>query len=145
MNIKVLYHSMSGNTKKLAQAIAGAMNVQAEQITETTQVDDPVDLLFLGDGIYAGKANKHTLALMTKLTPETAKHVAVFATCGGQLGIGNDLQTLLSQRGLDVVGKPFVCKGQSWLLFNRGRPNQEDLKGARDFATQIKQQVTQEA
>ena len=40
MNIKVVYHSESGSTKKVAEAIAAAVDVSAEPITEDMKIEE---------------------------------------------------------------------------------------------------------
>ena len=52
MNIKIVYHSQTGNTKKLAQAISEEMGVPAEEITSKPEISG-VDLLFVGGCIHA--------------------------------------------------------------------------------------------
>jgi flavodoxin len=135
MNIKVIYHSSTGNTEKLARAIAGALNITAEPIgKEPVSFSEPVDLLFIGDGVYFGKANKWTASLIDQLDPKMVKNVAVFATYGGQFKIGADIKELLQNKGLKVVGEPFTCKGQSWLFLNRNHPNEADISKVREYA-----------
>ncbi len=51
MNIDVRYYSKSGNTKKIADAIAKQAGVSAKLIHEPIQGE--VDMLFLGIGLYA--------------------------------------------------------------------------------------------
>lgn len=48
MNIEVRYLSKSGNTKKVAEAIAKALNVAAKPITENVNRD--TDILFFPKG-----------------------------------------------------------------------------------------------
>ena len=51
MNIKVMYHSSTGNTEKLAKAIADTVNAKAEPIgSSAATISKPIDLLFIGDG-----------------------------------------------------------------------------------------------
>lgn len=135
MNIKVLYHSSTGNTKKLAETIADTLNISAEPIEkDMSALSTPIDLLFIGDGIYFGKPNKNTTAFINQLNPKIVKNVAVFATYGGQTKIGSDIQKLLKDKGLQVLGKPFICKGQSWVFINRNHPNNTELKEVAKFA-----------
>lgn len=134
MNIKVMYHSSTGNTEKLAQAIAGALNVQAQAIGEGAALGGPVDLLFVGDGIYAGRPNRKTVNFINGLDASNVKNVAVFGTYGGQEKIGDDLRKMLADKGLHVVGEPYACKGQSWIFLNRKHPNEEELNGAVEYA-----------
>lgn len=145
MNIKVLYHSSTGNTKKLADAIANELEVNAEPIGEEPILfSEPVDLLFIGDGVYFGKANKRTLSLINKLNPNTIKKVAVFATYGGQEKIGAELKKSLQDRGLSVIEEPFTCQGQSWLFLNRHHPNEQELKEVREYARKVFEKATKE-
>ena len=51
MKAAVRYYTKTGNTKKLAEAIAGALGVQALPISEP--VHEAVDVLFLGNSYYA--------------------------------------------------------------------------------------------
>ena len=74
MNIRVIYHSSTGNTEKLARAIADTLNVEAEPLGEDPiSFSEPVDLLFIGDGIYFGKANKRTRSFIDRLDAKMIK------------------------------------------------------------------------
>ena len=52
MNIKIVYHSQTGNTKVIAQAIAEEIGVPAEEVTSKPEISG-VDLLFAGGCIHA--------------------------------------------------------------------------------------------
>ena len=60
MNIRVIYHSKTGNTKKLAESMAGALCVAAETAAES-RIVEPVDMLFIGDGVYGGRPDISTV------------------------------------------------------------------------------------
>lgn len=51
MKYAVRYYTKTGNTKKLAQAVAEALGVEALPISKP--LSEPVDLLFLGNSYYA--------------------------------------------------------------------------------------------
>nr|MCR5009328.1 flavodoxin family protein [Clostridia bacterium] len=51
MKIAVRYYTKTGNTKKLAEAVAKA--VGAEALPISCPVEEPVDVLFLGNSYYA--------------------------------------------------------------------------------------------
>lgn len=143
MNVKVFYHSTTGNTEKLARAIADVMQVEAEKIEKhnSDSFSEPVDLLFIGDGVYFGKPNKKTSSFIATLDPKVVKNVAVFASYGGQKTIGNDISKLLQAKGIRVISEPFICKGQSWLVLNRNHPNASELSKAREYASNIYSKV----
>lgn len=138
MNIKVLYHSHSGNTEKLAKAIAEVFNVKPEHIgKDHISFAEPVDLLFVGDGIYWAKPHKSTRKFFRTLNPALIKNAAVFATYGNQVKIGDDMRELLQDKGINVIGDPFSCKGASVGTKNQGHPDETDLQNVRAFAQNI--------
>ena len=51
MKVAVRYYTKSGNTKRLAEAVAKA--VGAEALPISTPVTEAVDILFLGNSYYA--------------------------------------------------------------------------------------------
>ena len=51
MKIAVRYYTKTGNTKRLAEAVARAVGEEALPVS--MPVDDPVDILFLGNSYYA--------------------------------------------------------------------------------------------
>lgn len=139
MNIRVIYHSsQSGNTEKLAKAIAEVLDVKAERIgKDNISFFQPVDLLFVGDGIYWAKPHKITRKFFKELDPAPIRNAAVFATYGNQFKIGDDLRKLLQDKGINVVGDPFTCKGASVGTKNQGHPDETDLQNVRAFAQKI--------
>lgn len=146
MNIKVVYHSSTGNTKKLALAIADALHVPAETASDSTMhAGEPIDLLLLGDGIYAGKPSKAVIAFVGQLTPQAVKNAAIFATYGGQKKIGAELQALLESKGVRVIAEPYLCRGKAWVIANRSHPNEAEIQGARAFAEAAVAQLKENA
>lgn len=137
VKIKILYHSMTGNTKKIAEVLAKTANVPAEAITENYKLSEAIDLLFIGDGIYAGKMNKKTKMFIQTLDATLVKNVAVFGTYGGQNKVIIDMVTMLREQGITACEKTFECKGQAWFIANRKHPNQADVDNATKFVTDI--------
>ena len=139
MNIKVVYHSgYKGNTMKVAAAIAETLNIKAERIgKEKIVFSEPVDLLFIGSGIYFGKPHKKVMVLIKELNPSTVKNAAAFGTYGNQSEIGEQIKKLLQEQGIYVIDEPFVCKGASVGTDNKGHPDATDLKNVKVFANSI--------
>lgn len=139
MNIRVIYHSSkSGNTEKLAKAIAEELGVKAERMgKDGISFARPVDLLFVGDGIYWAKPHRITRRFFKELNPAPIKNAAVFATYGNQFKIGDDLKKLLQDKEINVVGEPFTCQGASVGTKNQGHPDEADLQNVRAFARHI--------
>ena len=138
MEIKVIYHSSTGNTEKLANAIAGMLNIKAEHIgKDDITFPDKLDLLFIGDGIYWNGAHKKTKDFITKLDSAIIKNAAVFGTYGNQFKIGEILKNLIEKRGINVLGIPFTCKGKSIGTKNQNHPDENDLKMVCEYANNI--------
>jgi len=133
-----MYHSTTGNTAKIAKTLATALNVEAERIQRNASaISESVDILFIGDGIYADNLSKAVISFINKLNPEIIRKAAVFSTYGKDHKACELMTELLKNRGISVVGKFFACKGQAFLFLNRNHPNTEDLKKAKDFALKI--------
>lgn len=142
MNIKVYYHSSTGNTEKLAQAIANGLRVQAKQLgNDMATVSEPVDMLFIGDGIYFGKVNKKTRSFIESLDAKLIRNAAVFATYGGNEKAGKEIKELLKNKGINVLDEPFTCKGRAWKLINRKHPNDTDLKNVMHYGERMVSRV----
>jgi flavodoxin len=117
MRIKVLYHTMTGNTGKVANAIAEVAGVTAEKIDPMKTVDF-ADLLFIGDGLYGGKIGKETYALIKTLNTKNVRKVAVFSTYGGQNYVGDILKKAFAEQGIPVCEETYSCRGKEWFFFN---------------------------
>lgn len=134
-----------GNTFKLAQAIAQALDAQVFE-----PKDAPVtavlesDLVGFGSGIFFGKHDSSLLEFVDKL-PNTQKSAFIFSTRGRTKFFQNfyhrTLRNKLVEKGFKVVGE-FSCRGftdyyRLFRLFggvNKGHPNAKDLDAARDWA-----------
>jgi flavodoxin len=136
MKTKVMYHSRSGNTKKVADAIAQALGQTAEAVPPDYPLEN-VGLLFLGAGVYAGKADKKIIEFIESLNTSRVKNVALFGTSAGQDNHLNSMRDLLKAKGINVVEDTYTCKGQFLFFINRKRPNAEDLTKAQEFAKAV--------
>lgn len=123
MNIAIRYFSKTGNTSKLAATISSKLQVPAESID--VPIPEPIDILFLGGGIYAGKVSSEILYFISKLTPSTIKKVVIFSSSAGNKNVYSLVEPLLTKKGIVVDRQYFHCKGKFLLAF-RSRPNQED-------------------
>jgi flavodoxin len=130
MNIQVRYLSKSGNTKKVAEAIADAVNVAARPIIDPVPPD--TDLLFLGGAVYAFGIDEELKRFIDTLAP-SIKQVAVFSTTGVVKSAYGHIKKQLAARGITTLEGHFNCHGE-FTFMHKGRPNARDLGLARDFA-----------
>ena len=129
---KVVYVSKGGNTKKLADAIAKGAGISAVSM-EHFDPSETADILYVGASIYAGIIDGKLRQFLASLKPLQVKNVVVFGTSAGKKTALPEIKSILEPNGIAVSNDEFHCKG-SFLLVNRGRPNEEDLKQAEVFA-----------
>lgn len=138
MKTWVLYYSKGGNTKKIADAIAEELDevLKSEQIPPAYPPEN-VSLLFLGTGEYAGKPDSKMVEFIRTLNPNRVKNAAVFGTSAGDAGKAiENVKSLLKEKGINVVDESFSCRGK-FLLANRKRPDESDIKSAKEFAKKV--------
>lgn len=136
MNVKVVYYSgYKGNTRKVASIIAEMFSIKAERIgKDRITISEPVDLLFIGSGVYFGRPHKKARAFIKELNASAVKNAAAFGTYGHQSTIGEQIKLCLHEQGINTFGETFVCKGASIGTDNGGHPNAMDLENAEIFA-----------
>ena len=131
---QVLYYSMTGNTRKLASAIAEELGVEALNIKTAKLQRDGV--LFLGSGSYGDKPSKDMLKFIEKNDFAGLK-VALFGTSGKGAGLEvKGMEEALKHKGANILGG-YYSKGWAFVAVNLGRPGKEDLEGARKFAREM--------
>jgi flavodoxin len=131
MNIAVRYFTRTGNTKKLADVIAEAVNVKAMPLTE--KMTNTTDLLFLGGSVYAGGIAPALTDFINSLTPGLIKKVVVFSTAAVAESAYRQIKSLLENKGIMVENQEFHCKGK-FLFLHIARPNKKDCASAAAFA-----------
>ncbi|MHB8070399.1 MAG: flavodoxin domain-containing protein [Candidatus Cryosericum sp.] len=137
MNTRVIYQSTTGNTKRVADCMAAAAGCASESVTQAV-INEPVDMLFLGAALHGDAIDASVKKFIEVLDPALVKKVTLFSTGYEEhkekaVGLMRDL---VSQRGIPVTDKCYFCRGK-FLLWNRGRPNEDDLAEAKAFALGI--------
>ncbi len=143
---KSIHH---GNTQKVAEVIADVLEaklVKPEELDINTVAE--YDLVGFGSGIYYGKHHRDLLNLVDNLPSAGGKKAFIFSTSGtGEKNIKRNhrlIKEKLVVRGFTIAGE-FSCRG--WDTFgllkliggiNKGRPDEQDLKRAEDFARHLK-------
>ena len=134
MVAQVRYFTRSGNTKKLAEAVAGAAGCRAESIPEP--LEGHVDVLFLGASEYAGNVSSEVKNFISSLDPEQVGEVAVFTTSAFTKKVYPKISEMLKSRGIPLAEKYYYCPGE-FLTFHKGRPGRKDLEAAEEFAREV--------
>ncbi len=144
------YHH--NNTEKVAKEMATILDADLKKVGsfDPRELAD-YDLIGFGSGIYMGKHHKSLLKLVANL-PALNKKAFILSTSGQvhhtpKPSSHDALRKALQRKSLEVIDE-FNCPGLDTLLFvrlmhlgkalNQGRPNEEDLKKAQVFATNLK-------
>ena len=134
MRIAARYYTKTGNTKRLAEAIAEA--VGAEALPISTPVSEPVDLLFLGNSYYAFSIDPEVRAFVQSLSKEKVGRIVNFGSAAMLNSTWKKVKAAADKAGIPMDERDFHCRGEFKGL-HKGRPNDEDLKAAAAFAKKI--------
>lgn len=134
MKIAVIYATKTKHSKKLAEAIGSALNIEVKNINESPTINH-ADLLFVVGGIYGGVSMPELLEYIKKLDAPLPKYAALITSCASGKQSQAALRGILEEKGIKVVDE-FICKG-NFLFVSIKHPNAEDLKEAADFALRI--------
>lgn len=132
---QVLYYSMGGSTRKVADAIAAELYVRAESV-KSASVSGEASLIFIGSGCYGDKPGE-AMAKFIEAQDFSGKKVALFGTSGA--GAGKEVEAMaemLKRKGAEVKGG-YHCKGRAFFIVNIGMPGKADLDDARKFAREM--------
>lgn len=135
MKVAVRYYSRGGNTKKLAEAIAQAVGVEA--LTTDAPLTEDTDILFLGSAVYAYGVDENIKKFISGIDVKVGK-VVNFSTAALIKSTYKQVGKLLREKGIPQAREEFYCRG-SFALMHRGRPNEADCKKAAAFARKIVQ------
>ena len=134
MKIAVRYYTKTGNTKRLAEAIAEA--VGAEALPLNAPIEEPVDILFLGNSYYAFTIDPEVREFIWKLDKNSVGRIVNFGSAAMLNSTYKKVKAEADKAGIRMDEREFHCKGE-FKGIHKGRPNEKDLAAAADFAKSI--------
>ena len=135
MKYAVRFYTKTGNTKKLADALAAELGVEALPISEG--LNEKVDVLFLGNSYYAFSIDPEVRAFVAGLSKENVGKIVNFGSAAMLNSTYKKVKAEADKVGIPMDDREFHCKGEFKGLHN-GRPNVEDLKAIVEFAKEFK-------
>ncbi|MCR4996761.1 MAG: flavodoxin [Butyrivibrio sp.] len=138
MTYAVRYYTKTGNTKKLAEAIANELGVEALPISE--QINEKVDILFLGNSYYAFSIDPEVRDFVRSLDKNKVGAIVNFGSAAMLNSTFKKVKAEADKVGIPMMDKEFHCKGEFKGL-HKGRPNSDDLKDAAKFAHELKKSM----
>lgn len=133
MKAAIRYYTKSGNTKKLADAIAGATGVEALDVS--VPLGEDVDILFLGSSVYAAGVDEAVKKFVAGISVKVGQVVG-FSTAALLPSTYKQVKKLVEEKGLVMAGQEFHCRG-SFKFMHKNKPDAEDLKQAAEFGKKI--------
>ena len=134
MKIAVRYYTKTGNTKRLAEAVAGALGVEALPISEP--VSEAVDLLLLGNSYYAFNIDPNVRAFLQTLDKNKIGRIVNFGSAAMLNSTWKKVKAEADKVGIPMLEREFHCRGE-FKGIHKGRPNEEDLAAAAEFARSL--------
>jgi len=152
-SLLIVFSYHHNNTLKIAEVFAEVLDAQIKTPDQIIIEDfQEYDLVGFGSGIYGEKHHKALLDLADRLLQVENTNAFIFSTSAimGKDKVEKDHRTLrekLQSKRYTIIDE-FACKGfntNSFLKYmggmNKGRPNAEDLRHAKEFAQQLKVNV----
>jgi flavodoxin len=131
----VIYDSLTGNTKKVAEVIAKTLNCSAVPVDKFS---GKADIMIIGTPVHGMRPS---VKIKEFLSQVSAPKFAFFCTYGvpglGKKMADSCLKFMRSKVHGDVIGV-FRCAGfHQFLKTSKGHPDEDDLEAARGFAEDL--------
>ena len=134
MNIAVRYYTKTGNTKRLAEAIANAVGVEALPIS--VPITEHVDILFLGNSYYAFSIDPEVRNFVKGLDKNYVGKIVNFGSAAMLNSTYKKVKAEADKVGIPMDERECHCKGE-FKGIHKGKPDADDLKAAEEFAKRI--------
>ena len=134
MKIAVRYYTKTGNTKRLAEAVAKAVGTEAQPVS--VPVTESVDILFLGNSYYAFSIDPEVRAFIRTLDKKLVGSIANFGSAAMLNSTYKKVKAEADKAGIPMDEREFHCNGE-FKGIHKGKPDEADLKAAAEFARKI--------
>ena len=134
MKTAVRYYTKGGNTKRLAEAVARAVGVEALPIS--VPVTEPVDVLFLGTSYYAFSIDPEVRNFVRGLDKNKVGKIVNFGSAALLNSTYKKVKAEADKVGIPMDEREFHCKGE-FKGIHKGRPDESDMEAAAEFARKI--------
>ena len=133
MKAAVRYYTQSGNTRKLAAAVASELGVEAKDIS--CPLEEQTELLFLCNSVYWAGIDKSVKRFVRDNAPKIGTLVNV-STAALIESTYKQMRTVAAEAGVTLSEQEFHCRGKFKALHS-GHPDEDDLRAVRMFAKKV--------
>ena len=135
MKFAVRFYTKTGNTKRLAEAIANELGVEALPLT--SPITEPVDILFLGNSYYAFSIDPEVRSFVASLSKDKVRKIVNFGSAALLNSTYKKVKAEAEKVGIPMDEREFHCKGEFKML-HKGKPDAADMRAAAEFAASYK-------
>ena len=134
MKIAVRYYTKTGNTKRLAEAVAKA--VGAEALPISTPVTEQTDILFLGNSYYAFSIDPEVRSFIQQLDKNLVGKIVNFGSAAMLNSTYKKVKAEADKAGIPMDEREFHCRGE-FKGIHKGKPDEKDMEAIAAFAKSI--------
>ncbi len=135
MKSAVAFYSVTGHSKKIANAVGEALQIPVYDLKKNPDIVD-CDQLYLVSGIYASAADPKMLALLKQMDGKKVRKAALLTSSAAGVTRQRQTREMLQALGIQVFVEEYTCLG-TFLIFRRGHPNQQEVADAVAFARKV--------
>ena len=154
MDVYIVYISIhNGNTERVADEIGSVLDAETVSL-KNAEVEKVLkaDVVGFGSGVYFSRFHRSLISMVKGLPDVDGKPAFLFSTSGMRKmpfmnGAHKHFRSLLESKGFTVIDE-FDCRGFDTYSvlkvfggINRGRPNENDIRDASNFAKSIIERV----
>ena len=136
MTYAVRYYTKTGNTKRLAEAVAKQLGVEALPLS--AGIKEAVDILFLGNSYYAFNIDLEVKQFIASLDKDLVGKIVNFGSAAMLNSTYKKVKAEADKVGIPMDEREFHCRGE-FKGIHKGKPDENDLKAAGEFAKQFLQ------
>lgn len=133
MKIAVRYYSKLGNTKKLADAIAEQVGVEA--LSVDVPLEEDVDILFMCNSVYWAGIDGKVKQFLKKPGAKIGRMVNV-STAAIIESTYKQMKKVAFDYGISLDPNEYHCRG-SFNALHKGHPNAEEVQEVKKFAAGV--------
>ena len=131
MKTEIRYYTQTGNTKKLAEAIAQVTGTKAE--TVDVPLTEETDILFLCNSVYWGGV-KGQVKNFVKDNAKFIKKIVNVSTAALISSTYSQMKKISESAGVELDEKEFHCRGKFTALHG-SHPDEKDIEAVKEFAS----------
>jgi flavodoxin len=139
MKIAIRYQSRGGNTRAVAEVIAKILEIKSEPID--SPLDETVDLLFLGGGVYGWDADPQLKEYLEKLDSKKIGEIVAFSTAGVMKKAISRIIEYANKAGIKVNDKQLflkmVMQGHGTFGREGGHLTDDQIEKIKEFTSDV--------